>query len=456
MSNIKVRLAFQFMLIVVMILLFFAILVYYFSYTSLLNKFRVNILNRAQNTATILIDVKEIDSTLLKKIHQNTISWQDEEIIVVDTNFKVVYSNNVKALSEDIIKLEYSDTEKNFFTVGEKEGVFYKHMYHGNVNYVYVLARDIAAELYLKELKNILFWSILFSAWLSVLFSYLFSLRAMKPIANIIESVKKISASNLSLRLDIGAGQDELEKLAMTFNEMLSHLETSFKSQADFVSNASHELRTPISVMIAESDYFLAHNHTIDAYIKYISDQSEDIKKLNLQINSLLHLAQVSQNVGLHFFSIRLDEVLFEAVHQIKEKYKTQKIITKIVYPTNENLLLIDGHAGLLIIAFRNLLDNACKFSNSDVIVELKEKEEKLHVFISDKGIGIPDNEKSRIFNPFIRASNAKYKSGFGIGLSLVSRVFELHNAQIDIRSIETQGTVFEISFLRRFDKESN
>lgn len=448
-TNIKIRLAFQFMLIVASILLFFALLVYFFSYTSLQNKFRVNLLNRAQNTAVILIDVKEIDSTLLKKIHQNTISWQDEEIMVVDTNFKVLYLNNVSYIKPELLLSFYSQLNTSYFEIGDKEGVFYRHNYRGNISYVYVLARDTARQIYLKELRNILFWSIIFSAWISVLFSYLFSRRAMKPIADIIKSVKTISASNLSLRLDEGKGIDELETLAMTFNEMLCDIEASFRNQADFISNASHELRTPITIMIAESDYFLTRDHTLDEYRKHILNHSEDVKQLNQQINSLLHLAEVTRSKSLHFLPLRIDEILFDAVHQIKGKYGSQKIVLKIQYPDNEDLLLVRGHFGLLIIAFRNLIDNACKFSETDVCVSLQASEGKLQVLITDKGIGIPDNEKAHIFNPFIRASNAKYKSGFGIGLSLAARIFDLHHAIISIRSQEHKGTEIEVDFLK-------
>lgn len=445
--NIKIRLAFQFMLIVAGILLLFAILAYYFTFTTFHEKFKTNLLNRAQNTAVILIDVKEIDSTLLKKIHQNTISWQDEEIVVVDTNFKVLYSNNINIITPELLHSAYSSSEKSFFTFKDMDGVFYRHQYHQNLSYVYILARDTARQVYLKELRSILFWSIVFSLWVAVLFSYLFSRKAMKPVADIIKSVKTIGASNLSRRLDEGEGKDELETLAMTFNEMLSDIEDSFRNQAEFISNASHELRTPISVMIAESDYFLTHNHTTEEYKKHIANHIEDVKNLNLQINSLLQLAQVNRNVSLHLTRFRLDEVLFEVVHQIQGSYQTQKIITKIQYPDDDDLLVILGHAGLLQIAFRNLIDNACKFSNSDVSVELIANENQLIVLITDNGIGVPEGERTAIFEPFIRASNVKYKSGFGIGLSLVRRIFDLHSAKVSIRSEENKGAEFEIVF---------
>ena len=97
--KIKTRLSLQFTLIVAGIILFFSLLVYYFSYSSQLVKFRDNLLNRAKNTAVLLINVAEVDSSLLKKIHQSTISWVDEEIALTDSAHNVIYSNNIHYLS---------------------------------------------------------------------------------------------------------------------------------------------------------------------------------------------------------------------------------------------------------------------------------------------------------------------------------------------------------------------
>ena len=110
----------------------------------------------------------------------------------------------------------------------------------------------------LSELRKILLWSILFSVWLSVLLSYFFSKKAIQPISQIIKSVKDINSLRLSNRLNEGNRKDEIDQLAITFNEMLTNLEIAFKNQEDFVSNASHELRTPLTVMISETDYLLS------------------------------------------------------------------------------------------------------------------------------------------------------------------------------------------------------
>jgi signal transduction histidine kinase len=449
--NIKIRLSFQFTLIVTGILVFFSVLVYYFSYSSQLNKFRENLLDSAKNTAILLINVSEVDSSLLKKIHQSTISWEKEEIALTDSALNLVYGNNIQYLSDEEIRSNYTTSDLKYFSVAEKDGVCYRHIFDNHTYYVFVLAFDKSRPENLSELRKILLWSIVFSVWLSVLLSYLFSRKAIKPISQIIKSVKEINSLKLGNRLNEGDRRDEIDQLSITFNEMLSNLEVAFKNQEDFVSNASHELRTPLTVMIGESDYLLTRDLKKEDYLNHIKDLVGDLKRLNELINSLLELAQINRDKSISLSSVRIDEIVFSAIHQIKTKYQGRKIIPKIQYPENGNDLLIKGNAGLLEIAVKNLLDNACKFSDEDVNVNFLITDQYINIIISDKGVGIPSNEIVSIYSPFKRASNAKYIGGFGIGLSLVVKIMDLHGATINVYSSENKGTRFELFFKRLF-----
>jgi signal transduction histidine kinase len=431
------------------ILLFFSVLVYYFSFTSQLNKFRENLLDSAKNTAILLINVAEVDSSLLNKIHQSTISWRREEIVLTDSVFNPIYGNKIQYLSDSLMRLNSKNEIINFFSIGEKDGVCYRHNFNNRTYNVFVMAFDNTRTENLSELRKILLWSILFSVWLSVLLSYLFSKRAIKPISQIIKSVKEINSLKLGNRLNEGDRKDEIDQLSITFNEMLANLEVAFKNQEDFVSNASHELRTPLTVMIGESDYLLNREHKKEDYINHIKGVVSDLKKLNELLNSLLELAQINRDKSISLSSVRIDEIVFNAIHQIKTKYQGRKIIPKIQYPENGNDLLINGNPGLLEIAFKNLIDNACKFSNEDVNLEFIITDNLINIIISDKGIGIPSNEIINIYSPFKRASNVRFIGGFGIGLSLVMKIMKLHEALLDVYSTENEGTRFELQFKR-------
>jgi signal transduction histidine kinase len=447
--DIKTKLSVQFTMISAVILLFFSALVYYFSYTSQLNKFRVNLMEKAENTAILLINVTEVDSTLLKKIHQSTISWVEEEIALTDSAFNLIYSNNIKYLSDRIMRMNADKPVVKFFSLSEKDGVCFKHHFNNRTYYVFVMAFDNSRIENLTELRKILLWSIIFSIWFSVLLSYLFSMRAIRPISRIIKDVKEINSLKLSSRLNEGNRKDEIAQLAITFNEMLSNLEIAFRNQEEFISFASHELRTPLTVMISESDYLLNHKWTTEEYVGHLSELVSDLKKLNALLNSLLELAQINRDKSLPFSDIRIDEIVFNAIQQVKGKYQGRKIIPVIQYPESGNDLLVSGNGGLLEIAFHNLLDNACKFSDKEVRVEFSITDSTIKIVISDQGIGIPSDEIESIYRPFKRASNVKYIGGFGVGLSLVAKIMELHGVVIKVYSEENAGTQFELLFTR-------
>jgi signal transduction histidine kinase len=448
--NIKTKLALRFTLIVALLLIIFSVLTYYFSFTSQQTQFRSDLLEKATNTAILLIDVVEVDSTLLKKIHQSTILFEDEEIAVTNASLKIIYSNQLEKLNYQVIHSNKPSGKLGYFSLGKKDGVAYRHILNNQAYYVYLMAYDQERVENLAELRKILIWSTLFSLWLSVLFSYLFAKNAMQPITKIIKNVKEINSSKLSSRLDEGNKKDEIAQLAITFNELLTNLEIVFRNQEEFVSNASHELRTPLTIMIGETDYLLSQPRTVEEYYQHTKIISNDLRNLNALGNSLLELAQMNRNHTLQLSPIRIDELIQSAIQQIKPNYKDQKILLKITYTDEESDFLIQGNAGLLNIAFKNLIDNACKFSKDDVSIEFQHAESEISIVIIDKGIGIPSLELEEIFQPFKRASNVRYKSGYGIGLALVFKIIDLHQAKLQVSSNEGEGTRFIISLQKK------
>ena len=140
--NIKIRLSFQFTLIVAGILVFFSVLVYYLSYSSQLTKFRQNLYDNAKSSVTILIDVAEVDSSLMKKIQQSTISRVNEELAVTDSAFNLVYGNNIDLLSDRETLADVGRNYVNFFSVKGKDGVCFSHLFKNRSFYVYAMAYD--------------------------------------------------------------------------------------------------------------------------------------------------------------------------------------------------------------------------------------------------------------------------------------------------------------------------
>ncbi len=447
--KITTRLSFQFTFIVLGLLLIFSVLVYYFFFTIQISKFRENLVEKARNSAILLINVEEVDSLLLQKIHQTTISLKEEEIAITNTRKEIIYQYNLHVLMPDNLPVMVNGPITEYFSEAHKDGVIYRHFYKDQYYNVYVLAFDENRKNSLKELFRILVIGILVISGLTISASFFFSRIAIAPISRINNEVKNINARKLSSRLDTGSGKDEIEQLAITFNQMLTDIELAFKSQDDFVKNTSHELRTPLAVMIAEIDYLLSKPRENEEYEKYLSRLANDLHKINALISNLLELAQMNRENIFNKTMIRADEVVFAAIQSVKAKYPARKIVPKIDYTENDKDLLIEGNSGLLEMAIKNLIENACKFSEGLIEIRIELIPGILKILISDTGIGIPPDEIQHIFKPFNRASNSRFISGFGIGLSIVEKIVHLHQGTIKVYSIENEGSTFELTFNR-------
>ncbi|RME14687.1 MAG: sensor histidine kinase, partial [Bacteroidetes bacterium] len=236
--------------------------------------------------------------------------------------------------------------------------------------------------------------------------------------------------------------------LANTFNEMLNRLENSFDAQKHFVSNIAHELRTPLAAIITELELSVNKERNIQEYKTAIQNALNDAKKLVRLSNSLLDLAKASYDPSeISFKTIRIDEVLLDARQQVQQANPNYKIDIHFENDfENDNQISVNGNEYLLKVAFANLFENGCKFSNehqSTVFVSFDNK--KIILKFSDKGIGISETDLKNIFTPFYRGENKKYADGNGIGLSLTQKIILLHKGTISVSSKKNTGTTFTV-----------
>jgi len=260
----------------------------------------------------------------------------------------------------------------------------------------------------------------------------------------VIQQVKNIDAGNLNARLKTGKNNDEIDQLIDTFNDLLGRIEKAFENQKLFVSNASHELRTPLTSITGQIEVSLMSEKSIDQYKEILISILEDIKTLNSLANGLLDLTQYyeQQNV-LNLEEIRIDEILLGLQHEINNNKSNYTInINFEGIDDDERHLTVHSSATMMNIIIQNLIENACKFSsNHTVEIVLSKENGFLKIQLSDKGIGIPEDELNRIFEPFYRAKNAKQIKGHGIGLSLVKKLIQIQNGSISIHSKLNKGT---------------
>jgi signal transduction histidine kinase len=331
-----------------------------------------------------------------------------------------------------------------------KDSVLYAGLYPGdNADFMIITAaRDVYGAEELRNLRQVLLIGFLVFTVLVFTIGKLFSRQIFRPVRDIIQNVQRIRANNLHLRLNTGNGRDEIAELAITFNDMLARLETIFETQNNFISNASHEFRTPLTVISGEAELAMQKAGNAPELAASFSVILQEAARLDQLVSSLLSLAQTGfDGKKLPWEPIRLDELLWTVKATANQIYPHNKIILDFNnLPEEEAHLTTEGNLPLLRLALSNVVLNACKYSsNQPVTVQLAAAKKILIVTVTDQGIGIPEAELPQVFVPFFRASNTGSFEGHGIGLPLTLNIIRLHKGSIDIQAREQHGTVVKI-----------
>ena len=314
---------------------------------------------------------------------------------------------------------------------------------------VVVRAMDEYQKQYLSSLEKVLLAGLAISLFFMFAVALVFSRRVFIPVRNIMEQVKRIGTGNMHLRLPPVKGTDEISNLTNTFNEMLDRMETAFESQKNFVSHASHEFNTPLTTIIGEAEFALDKERTSEQYkdaLSIILTESERLRDLTFNLLRLAKAQYVNQEIQLT--PIRLDELLWDIKRTQERIYPKAKIVFPgDVLPSNEKTISVLGNVSLLHLALSNIISNAIKYSHyQPVAVDLISYGRHIEISVKDTGVGIPEEEVAKIFDPYFRASNTYNFSGFGIGLPLAAHIIRMHKGDIAISSEEKKGTLVVIS----------
>lgn len=457
--QIRTRLTIQFFLISASLLLMALLAIYFFSAKHQKEEFYHRLKSRANTSADLLLRVDEVDSSLLKLIDINRKDiLHYENISVYDSDHKEIYTNNDSLHFHEIL----SDLD-GFLREVEVNGEF--TMTDDNLDFVGIIYRNkdrdylvvaCAMDVYgmdnLKNLRKIL--ALVFIVFIVVIgiSGWIYSGRALKPISNVIRQVNTISVNSLDQRLEEVHQKDEIYHLVSTFNNMLNRIELAFKTQKTFVSNASHELRNPLTAITSQLEVALIKERNPEEYRKLVASVLEDIKRLNEISHRLLELSKLESDNGfMKMDLIRIDDLIWEVKNDFQVQFPDYKVrLTLHELPEMESQLLISGNRQFLKTAFINLMSNACKFSiDQTVEISIISKQNNWIVRFADQGVGIPPEEISQIFEPFFRGKDASTTKGYGIGLSIVARIMNIHHASISVRSELDKGTEITLIFPR-------
>nr|WP_240337148.1 HAMP domain-containing sensor histidine kinase [Rufibacter sp. SYSU D00308] len=279
---------------------------------------------------------------------------------------------------------------------------------------------------------------------------HFFARKVLQPIVSIVQEVNKIRAANLHLRVQERESRDEIGNLISTFNQMLERLETSFYMQKSFISNASHELRNPLTAIRGELEVTLLKDRSPEEYRASLETLQKETGRLEKLTSDLILLAQTGfDEQAVRQEEVRIDEVLLEVKANLDHQLPQNKNRLDLSgLPADPDLITVRGNRNLLQIAIKNVLENASKFSDhQEVVVGFTCQEQQVLVQVRDQGIGIPEQEVNRVLEPFYRAQNARSRTGTGIGLAMTEKIMRLHGGSIQIESTLQNGTTVTLTF---------
>jgi len=349
-------------------------------------------------------------------------------------------------VTKDLLQ-ETKEKGEKYFSLDQREAVALHRETRRRDFIIVVAGFDEDGRERVGTLNKILLFSLVVGVCLTALVSYLFTGQLLRPLTQIIREVKEISSYDLSQRLRAGAGQDELSQLANTFNELLERLQESFAIQRRFISNASHELSTPLTSVSSQVEVALQKERNIDEYKQILSSVREDVQQMRQLTKSLLEIAKTGSQGGIELNEVRVDEVLLKVTADVKRLSPEYKVELNFGdFPEDEKDCVVFGNSELLYIAIKNIVENGCKYSsNKTSVVDLSFSAHKLFVQVMNQGDVIAAEEIQQIFQPFYRGPGTGNTRGFGLGLALAQRIIALHKGFIRVRSDVDSGTNFTI-----------
>ena len=375
-----------------------------------------------------------------------------ENIVIYNDALQRIFAFNraAKPLSAEVLTSMKSGGERRF-----QQGDFYalglQHRSHSGREYLVVAESKFNSE-ELSNLRNILIVTFFLGICIVAVGGWLHTGHALSPVARIVQQVEGIRPSDLSARLDASRRHDEMGRLVITFNRLLDRIQFAFKMQKSFISNVSHELKNPLSVIISQLEIALdRRQRSTDEYRETLTSVLEDTRELSDIAEKMLQLARLhSEGSDIVFEQVRLDETMLQTRSALLRLHPDYHIAFDIEgMPDTEDDLCIRANEPLLRSAFMNLMDNGCKFS-PDKKVSVKIFFDPLgqhRVEIADRGPGIPQKDLQLIFQPFYRSSHNIHIRGSGIGLSLVDSILQLHHIALDVVSAQGKGTTFRLNF---------
>jgi signal transduction histidine kinase len=451
--NLKIRIAFLFSLFVFIILMISAISIYLLNADFRQEEFFKRVEIEAKEIAELYLKGQNSRVQVLREINQNVVSGlPEEQSNIYDSSYHVLYTTD-SSYKPLVTPNNFKTAEKNkqdYFKEGNREIVLVHVRGQGQPYYVLASAVDTYGHRKIEKLKIFLALSVLGGLLLSGLLAFFYVKQIIKPLENLQQQMQNISEQNLTQRVKVGKSNDEVSQIAKNFNDMLDRLEHAFEMRKNFVQHASHELRTPLANMLSQTEAALGQPQASHNYREVLESLKEDQQDMIHLVNALLILSQYEKITYLKDWTkIRIDEVLYDTVDVVKQQWPEVAVTIDFVeVPEKDELLVIRGNEALIKSAVLNLLKNACKYSNDEKVnIIIDAQETGITLVFENVGKQLLPDEQERLFIPFFRGENSINKKGFGLGLSIVQRIINLHKGSIRYEALAGNVNRFTVFF---------
>ncbi len=302
----------------------------------------------------------------------------------------------------------------------------------------------------LNHFALVLAVSVLFIMIMSAGGGFFIARKALRPIQEISGAIDRISEINLSERIAEQTIPDELKGIAASFNRTFASLERAFTRQRQFVADASHELKTPLAVIVSHAEITLRREREPWEYRTALAAIREAARMMSLIIEKLLVLTRLTTDkFGLKREDVSLNDMIAQAVKLLRPLAEGRGI--GIYMPAGEEYR-VHGDRDALLEALVNILDNAIQYNVPDgrIDISLRKEDEYIVADVADTGIGIPEGELEKVFDRFYRVdkSRSRRSGGSGLGLSITREIVRLHGGKIGISSKTGEGTVVSVRLM--------
>lgn len=419
-----------------------SLLIYALYYNNVEKSIYQGLQKTVQITALFYLEEDELNSRDFAKIRkQFEEAVSDSYYQIYNEENKVSYGAKPADIPSNILDRIRKEKQLSFSTNEYLcNGIFYED---NQGDFVVITKKK---KEYLNEQMNQLLWVLLAALIIGLLtiigLSRWVSHVAYRPFRRIINQVNNISTKNLDVQIESPQTKDELQDLTDTFNVLLDKLSETFIIQKNFVNYVSHEFKTPLASILGNLEVFSIKDRTAEEY-KQLSDKLiQQIYQLEEILNILIVISDLREDSDIRA-QVRIDDLIWEIISKISHRYPDSKIKVDVdILPEDEQLLSVSKDKTQLLMAMFNLIENAVKYSQGNIVdIHLSKTEGNLSMSITDKGIGIPSDQLANISKPFYRADNTNKIQGSGIGLSIALRILEKNKIKYEIVSEENKGT---------------